>query len=305
MDANISLALAKTNDTINGVIKVLPNLIIAAVIFGLFYLAAIWIRSLIERLTKNSGLSDNASVLMGRLSRWLLVFLGIMVGLSIVVPSFEPGQLIQLLGIGGIAIGFAFRDIAQNFLAGILILLTQPFQIGDQIIVDDFEGTVEEIQTRATVIKTYDGRRVVIPNSNLFTDSVIVNTAFDYRRSQYDVGIGYDADIEKAREIMLDVLNQTEGVLKEPAPDVLTMELSDSSVNLRPRWWTNSQQADVLAVKDKVITTIKQRLDENAINIPFPVRTVYLHNETKSDNGHNGYGSRSHEPELRHGERRN
>lgn len=92
---------------------------------------------------------------------------------------------------------------------------------------------------------------------------------------------------------------------KASVSDVLAMELSDSSVNLRPRWWTDSQQADVLAVKDKVITTIKQRLDENAINIPFPVRTDYLHNETKSDNGHNGYGSKSHEPELMHGERRN
>jgi small conductance mechanosensitive channel len=103
------------------------------------------------------------------------------------------------LGIGGIAIGFAFRDIAQNFLAGILLLLTQRFRIGDQIIVSGFEGTVEDIQTRATFIRMYDGRRVVIPNTNLFIESVTVNTATELRRSEYDVGISYAADIDLAR----------------------------------------------------------------------------------------------------------
>ena len=94
----------------------------------------------------------------------------------IAIPSFQPAQLIQLLGISGVAIGFAFLDILQNFLAGILILLTEPFRLGDQIVVGGYEGTVEEIETRATSIRTYDGRRVVIPNSNLFTESVTVNT---------------------------------------------------------------------------------------------------------------------------------
>jgi small conductance mechanosensitive channel len=109
--------------------------------------------------------------------------------------KFQAGDLIQLLGISGVAIGFAFRDILQNFLAGILILLTEPFQIDDQIVFKGFEGTVENIETRATTIRTYDGRRIVIPNSELFTNSVTVNTAFDNRRLEYDVGIGYGDDI--------------------------------------------------------------------------------------------------------------
>ncbi|MCB0212407.1 MAG: mechanosensitive ion channel family protein [Anaerolineae bacterium] len=209
-------------------------------------------KKLIRQITARSGLSKSASLLMGRLSRWFIILFGGLIASSIVIHSFEPGQLIQLLGISSIAIGFAFRDIAQNFLAGILILLTHPFRIGDQII--DYEGTVQEIKTRATIIKTYDGRRVVIPNAELFTDSVTVNTAHPSRRTEYGVGIGYEDDIEKAREIMLDMLHNTEGVLSNPAPDVLPVALDASSVNLKARWWTPPQKADVRAVQDRVIS---------------------------------------------------
>ncbi|MCB0167124.1 MAG: mechanosensitive ion channel [Anaerolineae bacterium] len=297
MDVNISAALNKINDMINGLIAALPNVVIAAIIFFIFLFTASWIKTLISQVSRRSGLSHSASLLMGRLSRWFIIIFGGLIALSIIIPSFNPGQLIQLLGISSIAIGFAFRDIAQNFLAGILILLTQPFKIGDQIVVGDYEGTVTEIETRATIIKTYDGRRVVIPNAELFTDSVIVNTAHQSRRTEYDVGIGYEDDIEQARQIILDALHHTDGVLSNPAPDVLTVALDASSVNLRARWWTKPQKADVLAVQDRVITTIKQKLDENNINIPFPIRTVFFHDETKkskeADNDTNGrYNSR-------------
>ncbi len=100
-------------------------------------------------------------------------------------------NLVSTPGIGGVAIGFAFKDIFQNFLAGILILVTRPFRVGDQIVFKEYEGTVEDIQTRATSLKTYDGRRVIIPNGELYTNSLTVNTAFPRRRWQYDVGIGY------------------------------------------------------------------------------------------------------------------
>lgn len=121
-------------------------------------------------------------MVMGRLAQGVTIQVGLFISLSIVIPSLKASDLVQLLGVSGVAIGFAFRDILQNFLAGILILLTEPFQINDQIVFKDFEGTVENIQTRATTIRTYDGRRIVIPNSELFTNSVTVNTAFEHRR---------------------------------------------------------------------------------------------------------------------------
>lgn len=127
--------------------------------------------------------------------------LGILITVTIMVPSFTPASLISALGVGGVAIGFAFKDIFQNFLAGVLLLVTEPFGIDDQIKYEDFEGTVETIQTRATTIKTYDGRRVVIPNAELFINAVTVNTAYDKRRRQYDIGIGYGDDIGRARQL--------------------------------------------------------------------------------------------------------
>ena len=152
--------------------------------------------------------------------------------LSIVIPS---SQLIQLLGISGVAIGFAFRDILQNFLAGILILLTEPFQIGDQIVVDNFEGTVDDIETRATTIKTYDGRRIVIPNSNLFTKAVTVNTAFDYRRLQYDIGIGYGDDIDRAKQLILEAMHSVDSLEGATARCTGCGSCWRSSVNIRAR----------------------------------------------------------------------
>jgi small-conductance mechanosensitive channel len=194
--------------------------------------------------------------------------------------------LVQLLGISGVAIGFAFRDILQNFLAGILILLTEPFEINDQIVFKNFEGTVENIQTRATTIRTYDGRRIVIPNSELFTNAVTVNTAFENRRLEYDVGIGYGDNIDQAKELMLEAVYSVDEVLKEPSPDVLVMELAESTVNIRVRWWINPpRRADALDSRDKVLTAIKKKLTANGIDLPFPTQQILFHDQTEETDG--------------------
>src|SRR5262249_52459213 len=154
-----------------------------------------------------------------------------------------------------VAIGFAFRDLFQNFLAGILLLITAPFQIGDQIIVEQLEGTVEDIEMRATTIKTYDGRRIVIPNTDLFTNSVIVNTAFEKRRLEYVISVSYDNEIDEVKSIILEALTSLEGVLNDPPPQTLVVGLSDSSIHIRVQWWTTAhRQAEVLYLQDKVLT---------------------------------------------------
>jgi small-conductance mechanosensitive channel len=220
------------------------------------------------------------------LSQGVVILVGLFVALSIVIPSFKAGDLVQLLGISGVAFGFAFRDILQNFLAGILILLTEPFQIDDQIVFKNFEGTVEEIQTRATTIRTYDGRRVVIPNSELFTNSVTVNTAWENRRLEYDVGIGYGDDIDRAKQLIMEAIANLDDVLKEPAPDVLVMELAGSTVNIRVRWWINPpRRAEALDTRDKVLTAIKNKLTANGIDLPFPTQQILFHDQTEETDG--------------------
>jgi small conductance mechanosensitive channel len=282
----VSMAWAKIQGMINSLIVLLPNLVLAVIVFALFWVAARIFKSVVKRLTRNYRQARNLGLVLGRLSQSVVILIGLFISLSIIIPSLKAGDLVQLLGISGVAIGFAFRDILQNFLAGILILLTEPFQINDQIIFKNFEGTVEEIQTRATTIRTYDGCRVVIPNSELFTNSVTVNTTWENRRVQYDIGIGYSDDIEQAKQLIKEAIANLEGILKDPAPDVLVMELAGSSVNLRVRWWINPpRRAEALDTRDKVLTAIKNKLIVNGIDLPFPTQQILFHDQTEETDG--------------------
>jgi small conductance mechanosensitive channel len=288
MDLNASIAAAwqKIQGMVDGLIVMLPNLVLALVVLVIFFVVARGIRNLVRRLTRERRHARNLGLVLGRLAQGSTVLIGLFVALSIVLPSFKAADLIQLLGISSVAIGFAFRDILQNFLAGILILLTEPFQIDDQIVFKEFEGTVENIQTRATTIRTYDGRRIVIPNSELFTNSLTVNTAFDERRLEYDIGIGYGDDIATAKRLILEAMRETEGVLPNPAPDAIVVDLAESTVNIRARWWVNPpRRAPALDLQDNVLTAIKNKLTANGIDLPFPTQQILFHDQTEESDG--------------------
>jgi small conductance mechanosensitive channel len=286
MNAEISAAWEKVQGMIEGFFALLPNIILALIVFAIFFFFGRAIKRTVRRLTRNRRNARNLGIVLGRLAQGVTLLIGLFIALSIVIPTFRAGDLVQLLGISGVAIGFAFRDILQNFLAGILILLTEPFQIGDQIVFKSFEGTVENIETRATTIRTYDGRRIVIPNAELFTNSVTVNTAFDSRREEYDVGIGYGDNLELAKQLILEAMHETEGVLQDPAPDALVMELAESTVNIRARWWIKPpRRADALDMRDKVLTAIKNKLTVNGIDLPFPTQQILFHDQTEESDG--------------------
>ncbi|WP_431191258.1 mechanosensitive ion channel family protein [Leptolyngbya subtilissima] len=271
---------------VNGIIILLPNVVLALIVFVIFFFVARAIKKIVRNLTRNRRQARNLGMVLGRLAQGTTILVGLFIALTIVIPSLKANDLVQLLGISGVAIGFAFRDILQNFLAGILILLTEPFQIDDQIVFKDFEGTVENIETRATTIRTYDGRRIVIPNSELFTNSVTVNTAFENRRLEYDIGIGYGDDIDEARRLILEAIHETDGALKTPAPDAIVVELADSTVNIRARWWVQPpRRADVLDLQDRVLTNIKNKLTVSGIDLPFPTQQILFHDQTEATDG--------------------
>jgi small conductance mechanosensitive channel len=235
----------------------LPRIALALILLLLFFIIARVVRSVMARTAQRYGGGHTLGLAMGRLAQAAIMLVGLLVAATAAFPSFTPANLVSALGIGGVAIGFAFKDIFQNFFAGVLILVTKPFQEGDQIVFKEFEGTVEKIHTRATYLKTYDGRRVVIPNGDLYANVVTVNTAFPTRRMQYDIGIGYDDDIERARAIVLGVLREVEGVLPDPTAEVVVVNLGESSVVLRARWWSDSKSSDVLLAQDKVLKRLK------------------------------------------------
>ena len=286
MNFDLSEAVASLKGMMTSVLDRLPYVVIAVLVYVAFHLAARGVRRLIGHFTERRRKHRNVGLVLGRLAEGGLMLLGVLVALVIALPSFQPAQLIQLLGISGVAIGFAFRDILQNFLAGILILLTEPFQIGDQIVVSGFEGTVEEIQTRATTIRTYDGRRVVIPNSNLFTESVTVNTAFENRRLEYDVGIGYGDDIARAQKVILRALQGAHGVLQTPPPEALVVDLAGSTVNIRARWWIDPpRRTDVVSSRNDALHAIKDALTAEGIDLPFPTQQILFHDQTEHSDG--------------------
>jgi len=269
-----------------GFIAALPNLVLAFIIFIIFYVVARKIRSLVTQITEKQHRAKNLGALLGKMAQTSVIVAGLLVTMTVVFPSFRPGDLIQLLGIGSVAIGFAFHDIFQNFLAGILLLLTAPFKIGDQIMVEDFEGTVEDIQTRATTIKTYDGRRIVLPNTTLFTNSVTVNTAFGKRRLEYEVAIDCQGNIDHVKKIILHIVNSVHGVLDNPPAEALVVALGDSGVTIRIYWWTTTPgQTHILHLQDKVLTALKNRLLETGIDLSIPTQQVVLQKMPENANG--------------------
>lgn len=286
MGSNLRTVYNSLHGMLWSTLHTLPYILLGLIVYAIFHLAGRTLRNVITRVAIRHEHQRNVGLVFGRLVQGATMLLGVLVALVIAIPSFKPVQLVQLLGIGSVAIGFAFRDILQNFLAGILILLTEPFEIDDQIVVGEHEGTVEAIETRATMIRTYDGRRVVIPNSSIFTEAVMVNTAFPKRRLQYDVGIGYGDDIEHAREIMLDTLRRTETVLDDPAPEALVVDLAGSWVTLRMRWWMNPpRKLDTMRSIDRVLTAVKRDLTAAGIDLPFPTQQILFHDQTEEGDG--------------------
>src|ERR1041385_5689963 len=253
----------------------LPYLLFALIAFVIFLVIARILKSVLITAGRRTRLDITLAELLARLVSAAIIILGLLVAAVIIFPTFRPGDLIAGLGITSVAIGFAFKDVLQNFFAGILILWRRPFIVGDEIKVREFEGTVEDITTRSTRVKTYDGERAILPNGDVYTSALLVRSAYESRRVRLTVGIGYKDSIESARRIIHEVLRKTEGVLRSPEPWVYVSELAPSSVNLNIYFWTASRQANVLAQLDDVATKVKNALDQAHLDIPYPQLVVH------------------------------
>jgi small-conductance mechanosensitive channel len=265
----------------------LPNILVALLVLGIFIGVAWVVANGFQRWARRRD-RENLGEVLGAFLKWLVIFLGVLIGLTIVMPSLRPGDLVAGLGVGSVAIGFAFKDILQNWLAGVLLLLRQPFRPGDQIIVNGYEGTVQRVETRATIIRTYDGRDAIIPNADVYSNPVTVNTAHERRRHEYDLGIGYGDDIEHARHVILSAIRGVPEVEVDPAPEVLVWELAGSSVNLRIRWWTQPRRIDVVLARSAVLQAVKQALDLDGIDMPYPTQVMLFHDQTEEIDGLRG-----------------
>lgn len=275
--AKYSDAYSPIDQFIAGFWERVPYIIIAFVTFVIFWLLTKLFKLFVRKTLENRSYTrQNLVLVLNRVGTVLILFLGFLVALVIAIPGFTPGQLMGALGIGSVAIGFAFKDIFQNLLSGILILLSEPFRIGDDIIVNNLEGTVVDIQIRATFLRSPDGRRIVIPNATVYTSPVTVNTAYSQRRCEFVVGIGYDDDVQQARQVILDILNNNRNVLSQPGFTVNVMALADFSVNLQVRWWVDTKEILMSACVSEIQAAVKQAFNEQGISIPYPTQELKM-----------------------------
>ena len=218
--------------------------------------------------------SPSFSRVMSKVAGWIFLVLVVLAALAVTFPSIQPVDVLAGLGFFSVAVGFAFQDILENTLAGILLLFRQPFRGGDQVEVEGRMGTVEEINIRETRITTFDGELVIIPNRDVYKGVIRVQTANESVRSEFVVGIAYADDVDLARRLLEDGLAGVPGISDQPPPSALVAELGVSTVDVVVRIWTESRQWDRLVVTDRAIRTSKRILDDAGIEMPAEIVTL-------------------------------
>jgi small-conductance mechanosensitive channel len=253
----------------------LPSYLIAVVIFlATLFLSGVtkqWIRRGVEKRVDDPETQE----LMARIARWTVLVLGTLTALN-QIPGIDVSSLLTGLGIIGFTIGFALQDIARNFIAGLLLLMRQPFSVGDAVEIAGHTGTVMDIKTRDTVIKTWDGVMEIIPNLDVYTNPIVNYSELPLRRRTVMIGLGYVEDVNRARELFLNAIRSTEGVLHDPAPAMLSEELGDSALIIAARFWVNQETHSLLAVHSDVVEAINRTAAREGIDLPYPTQIVQL-----------------------------
>lgn len=259
----------------SALLAMLPQILIALFVLVLTWLAAKTVRALLGRVSRSARMRRSLTEVLQMIAGAATWIIGILIATVIVFPSMTPAKMLTALGLGSVAIGFAFKDVFENFLAGILILLREPFRLGDYIECDGMDGQVEEITVRDTHIRQTDGQRVVMPNALLFKEPVTVRTDKDYRRTTILCGIAYGEDVDKAREVITKAVKQLDTVRDEIRDvEIFATAFNSSSVDFEVTWWTRSRPIDIRVSRDQVVAAVKRALDNASIEIPFPYRTL-------------------------------
>ena len=231
---------------------------------------------LVRRISDRSGLRVSLQDLILQLVTIAIWTAGLLVAAVIVFPGMTPARALTVLGLGSVAIGFAFKDIFENFFAGILILWKYPFDRGDFIESGSVNGRIEEITIRNTMIRQVDGHLVVVPNGMLFKNAVDVLTNRSTRRTTVMCGVAYDTNLDEAQQLLEKALASCATVRDGQAIEVFAREFGDSSINFELTWWTGSTPLAIRKPQAEVVRTGRRALDDAGIEIPFPQRTHWF-----------------------------
>ncbi len=267
--------------------KMAENLQVMAIDYGLDLIGAIFIlvigwivagwiqKAAFKALSRLPRADATVTRALSGVTRYLVL---VMVVIAVLAQfGVQTASILAVLGTAGLAIGLALQGTLSNIAAGFMLLMLRPFKIGDYIDAEGVSGTVVGIGLFTTEFTTYDGIFLVVPNSQIWTRSILNYSRLPTRRMEVPIGIAYDDDIEKATAVLMELLEGDERVLKDPAPQVLVKELADSSVNLDLRCWAAA--GDYWGLLCDLNKAVKQRLDAEGITIPFPQRDVHLFEE--------------------------
>jgi small conductance mechanosensitive channel len=270
--ASVETAFARL---LESAITVVPRALAAGLVLGLFWILAVAVRWLMRIIFRRIIADLTVENLIKQLAYYTIWALGLLVAVDAL--GFDPQTVVTGLGLTGLALGFALKDIISNFVSGLLILTLRPFEIDDQIVVGDTEGSVQRVTLRATEIHTYDGRLVLVPNAEVFTSRVTNNTASPVRRGSVLLVLNYQTALGRALEVIQTAVQQTEGVLAEPTVSVRVRELAASDIIVEARFWADSRRSDFVATGSAARWAVVEALQAAGIDLPAPgVHTVLL-----------------------------
>ena len=270
----VEILIERVQDMVAGFVRMLPQFALALIVLLVTWAMAHVVRSVVKNLADRSGIRPSLVALFVTLSGIVVWLFGILVSLAVVLPGVTAGSLLTVIGFGSVAIGFAFKDIFENFLAGILIMMRKKMRIGDHVECEGEEGRVEQITLRETYLRGLDSQLTIVPNSFLFKNPVRIITDADLRRHEIIVGVAYRTDLDEAAEAIGGAVRGLELVNRVRPVEVFAREFADSSINFTVRWWSGSKQVEMHKSRDQVVRAIKQALDGAGVEIPFPQLTA-------------------------------
>ncbi len=269
------IVTGKIEEWITGFIAMLPNLVVAIFILIIFYVIGKMARKAVSKLLAQVTTNKTITNLLETIISIAVIGIGVFIALSVLQLDSAVTSLLAGAGIIGLALGFAFQDIASNFISGVILSIRHPFGIGDIIQTNDFYGTVEKLNLRNTIMKTTTGQIVYIPNKAVFENPLENFTTTGLRRVDLSCGVSYGDDLEKARNVALIAVDKVENVLSDKGIEFYYDEFGDSSINFKIRFWVKfSINPDFWQARNDAIIAITKAFDENDIMIPFPIRTL-------------------------------
>ncbi|MBC5774613.1 mechanosensitive ion channel family protein [Pontibacter sp. KCTC 32443] len=275
IDKALELLLNKLEQWGRHLVLMLPNLFLALIILIITFFVARLIRNGLDRVIARFSHSPALNNLISTLLYLAILMVGFLLVLSVLKLDNVVVSLLAGVGIVGLALGFAFQDIAANFISGTIIAVQKPFGVGDMIETNDYFGVIERISLRTINIRKVTGELVMLPNKMVFENPVTNYSYHGIRRVDLDVGISYGEDLEQVQQIVIEALQDVKNRVKTRDIEVVYDEFDESSINFKARFWvTYSRQFDYVSAKSDAIIRIKKAFDAQGVIIPFPVRTL-------------------------------